>query len=332
MSTVADSNLVIAHNPDPDSRLPYLLRLPIHGGLVFRTAGTWPREKALFCYPMSTQEWPTDPDIVEELPLRSARRRGAAIEIVLERARENRSQLVYTKARGRDVVFWQSARTRKQSRPQVSTPTARAAGITDLHLLIDTRERYPYTFASQQATTSRQSLPVGDYGVKVGEELVGVVERKTLEDLTTSLMNGKLRYLMGDLTTLPRAAVVVEERYSKLFDLTHVRPSAVLDALAELQVRWPEVPVTFCQTRKLAEEWTYRYLAAVRVWAETEQVVTGVVRHGGSRPPRLRLITATDGPSAAEIRAWAQAQGLAISDRGRIPAPIRAAWDRAHPQ
>lgn len=32
--------LLIAVNPDPDSRLPYLLRLPIGGGLVLRTAGT----------------------------------------------------------------------------------------------------------------------------------------------------------------------------------------------------------------------------------------------------------------------------------------------------
>ena len=44
------------------------------------------------------------------------------------RSRENRSQLVFTTARGRDVVFWQSPRTRKQARPNVRTPTARAAG------------------------------------------------------------------------------------------------------------------------------------------------------------------------------------------------------------
>ena len=35
--------LLIALNPDPDSRLPYLLRLPLGGGMVFRTSGTWPR-------------------------------------------------------------------------------------------------------------------------------------------------------------------------------------------------------------------------------------------------------------------------------------------------
>ena len=68
--------------------------------MVFRTAGTWPRTKALFCYPVSVDEWPTDPDIVERTHLRSCVRRGAAIDVILDRGRENRSQIVFTKARG----------------------------------------------------------------------------------------------------------------------------------------------------------------------------------------------------------------------------------------
>lgn len=69
---------------------------------------------------------------------------------VLDRSRENRSQLVFTTARGRVAVFWQSARTRKQARPNVRTPTARAAGITELEIVVDAHEQYPYRFADQQ--------------------------------------------------------------------------------------------------------------------------------------------------------------------------------------
>ena len=53
--------LLIARNPDPDSRLPYLLLLPLAGGMVFRTSGTWPRTSALYCYPVSADEWPEAP-------------------------------------------------------------------------------------------------------------------------------------------------------------------------------------------------------------------------------------------------------------------------------
>jgi hypothetical protein len=132
--------LLIAVNPDPDSRLPYLLRLPLDGGMLFRTSGTWPRTTALYCHPVAAEEWPAEPEIVERVALRSCQRRGAAIDLILDRARENRSQLVFTTARDRDAVFWQSPRTRKQARPNVRTPTARAAGITELDIIIDSRE------------------------------------------------------------------------------------------------------------------------------------------------------------------------------------------------
>jgi hypothetical protein len=36
----------------------------------------------------------------------------------------------------------------------------------------------------------------------------------------------------------------------------------VADGLAELQVRYPSVPIVFCETRQLAQEWAYRFLGA----------------------------------------------------------------------
>src|SRR5258705_2558582 len=206
--------LLIVSNPDQESPLRYLLRVPIAGGLVFRTAGTWPRTKALFCYPMPPEAWPDDGEVVERVPLRSCVRRGAAIEVVADRARENRSQLVFTTGRGREMVFWQSPRTVKQARPNVALPKARAGGLVDLEIIVDTRERYAYRFAGQAVTTGSRALNCGDYGVVADGRLVAAIERKSLPDLVSSVTNGKLRYALGDLAALPRAAVVVEDRYS----------------------------------------------------------------------------------------------------------------------
>jgi hypothetical protein len=139
--------LLIAVNPDPESRLKYLMRLPLAGGMVFRTSGTWPRTTALYCHPVAADDWPAEPDVVERVPLRSCARRGAAIDLVLDRGR----QLVFTKAQGRDVVFWQSPRTRRQARPNVRTPTARAAGFGDLEIVADSHERYPYRFPTSRS-------------------------------------------------------------------------------------------------------------------------------------------------------------------------------------
>jgi hypothetical protein len=324
--------LLIARNPDPDSTLPYLLRLPLAGGMVFRTAGTWPRTKALFCYPVSVDEWPSEPDIVEQATLRSCVRRGAAIDVILHRGRENRSQIVFTKARGRDMVFWQSPRTRKQARPNVQTPTARAAGIAELEIIVDSHERYAYRFGGQQVQILKRALPCGDYGVVVDEQLVASVERKSLADLVASLTGGKLRYAIAELAALPRAALVVEDRYSQVFKLDRVRPALVVDGLAELQIRWPNVPIVFCETRQLAEEWTYRFLAAAQAWAETEHaaiakltppgIAGSATEHGEDAPPPE--------PSTAEVRAWARAAGLTVPDRGKLRPDIWAAWRNAH--
>lgn len=321
--------MLIAANPQPDSRLRYLLRLPQPGGdLVFRTSGTWPRVKALYCHPMSLDEWPADAEVIERLPLQSCQRRGAAIDVILQRGRENRSQIVFTTARGREVVFWQSPRTRKQARPNVRTPTARAQGIEELQVLVDAHERYAYTFSSQQVSIVKRALPCGDYGITVDGSLVASVERKSLPDLVSGLTTGKLRFQVAHLSALPRAAVVVEDRYSQLFRHNFVRPAVVADALAELQIRWPSVPIVFCETRQLAEEWTYRFLAAAHTWALTEEAAQQ--RISGERIAISGPAGAESEPSTAEVRAWARDAGLPVPDRGRLRPEIWQAWRDAH--
>jgi ERCC4 domain-containing protein len=251
---------VIARNPDPDSSLPFLVRLPLGAaGVALKVRETWPRTAKVYCH--RADQWPAEPDIVERVSVRSCVRRGAAIDLVLDRGRENRSQFVFTQARGREVIFWQSARTNKQARPRVAVPTARAAGQV-LEILVDSHERYPWTFAKQQAITTRQALLAGDYAVSVDDQIVAAVERKSLTDLVATLTSGKLRYLLADLAVVPRAAVVIEDRWSAVFKLDRVRPSIVAEGLAEAQVRFPSIPIVFCETRPLAQEWAYRFLGA----------------------------------------------------------------------
>lgn len=264
--------LLIARNPDPESSLPYLVRIPLGSGIVLRTRETWPRTTKVYCH-RDPEGWPDEPDIVEEIPLRSVTRRGPAIDLVADRTREARSQFVITRARGREMIFWQSARTSKVARPNVSLPTARAAGLTELSILVDTRERYAWKFTHQQASTVKQALTIGDYGVEHAGEVVGVVERKSLGDLTSSLTGGKLGYRVAALAECRHAAVVVEDRYSAIFKLDHVRPSVVAEMLAELQVRHPSVPIVFAENRALAQEWTFRFLGAALLAAQQADAV-----------------------------------------------------------
>jgi hypothetical protein len=253
---------VVARNPEPDSTLPYLISLPLGAErLVLKAREVWPRTAKVYCH--RAEEWPEVPDVIEDVEVRSCVRRGPAVDLVLARARENRSQLVFARLKnGREAIFWQTPKTTRRARPGVRVPTRRASGWPVLPVVIDTRERYPYRFVRQQVSLERRALHAGDYGVELDGRLVAAVERKTVADLAHVLVDGSIGYLLADLSSLPRAAVVVEDRYADLYKLEHVKEGFVPDLLARVQVRWPSVPIVFCETRPLAEQWTYRFLGA----------------------------------------------------------------------
>ena len=316
-------DFLIAHNPDRSSTLPYLVRLPLaQGPVVLKVKDTWPRTSKIYCHPST--DWPDDPEIVERVVVRSCVRRGAAIDLTLDRYRENRSQFVFTRARGRDVVFWQSARTQRQARPNVATPTARSHGRS-LEIVVDSNERYAWKFERQQATTKKRKLTVGDYAIEASGATVGVVERKSLQDLVSTLTGGKLWYLLAELALVEHAAVVVEDRYSQIFKLDWVRPLTVTEGIAEAAVRYPAVPILFCETRQLAQEWSFRFLGAAIEAHHNDRAGEQVV----SNLPGAES-SASTGPSTREVRSWALETGIDVSDRGRLRPEVWAAYHDHH--
>jgi hypothetical protein len=50
--------------------------------------------------------------------------------------------------------------------------------------------------------------------------------------------------------------------------------------------------------------------------SSTGGAVAGVKRRPGSKPA----------PDSAAIRAWARSVGMPVTERGRVPAPVRDAW------
>jgi hypothetical protein len=97
--------------------------------------------------------------------------------------------------------------------------------------------------------------------------------------------------------------------------------------LAEVQVRWPEVPIVFAETRPLAEEWTYRYLGAALADASVRAATSeleGTLAPAGALAPRP--------PSTADMRAWARRAGIDVPAGGRLRPDVVAAYEAAHLQ
>ncbi len=90
--------------------------------------------------------------------------------------------------------------------------------------------------------------------------VLAAVERKSLENLAATLSDGTLAFQMQRLAELALAAVVIEARYSALYKLEHVNGSWLADQIARLEVRYPEIRLVFADSRRFAEEWTYRFL------------------------------------------------------------------------
>jgi ERCC4 domain-containing protein len=260
-----ERRFVVARNPDPDSSLPYLLRVPVGAGLTLKAAEPWPLSSRVYCHPL---ERPVDGelDVLQEVGVRMCAWRGRAVDLVLDRARHNRSQFVFTTARGRPAVFWQTPFVARRARPGGRVPRAPASGAGGMTMEVDTRERRPYGFAGREVELSRAALFAGDYAVRGPSGIHAAVERKTGDDFVTSATSGALAFAMADLSALPAAAVVVEDRYSALVAHSRVRPGFMAELIARLQVRAPNVPIVYAESRSVAEDWTYRFLATA--WRE----------------------------------------------------------------
>lgn len=254
---------VIAKNPIEGSRLPYLLRLPLAPRpLILAARADWPVEKDVYCYELT--DWPADAEVLACVPVVSCQRRGAAVELVLDRAQRRRSMFVWTMSKqGKRLVFWRSERSMRSTRPGVRAPHARGLDGA-MTVVIDTRERYPWRFATNPVTTERRRLPVGDYGVFDGDELAAVVERKKLQEFVGAAVSGQLALAMAELAAMPRAAVVIEGRLGKLLaaDQTRVKPGWILNLTAALQAAYPNVPLLFAESGPLAADLAYRWLSA----------------------------------------------------------------------
>jgi hypothetical protein len=235
----------VARNPDTQSRLPFLVRLPIDGGIVLKARDSWPRLTRVFCSQEGTP-WDESAGLVDEVDVLVCHRRGAAVDLVLDRPQLARSQFVFTTARGRPAVWWQTQKTAQSANPGARVPQGRAAG--PLTIVVDTREKYGWKFANLLVTTERRALPgEGDRGGRA---------------VRVHHCNGSLAFQMQRLAESGRAAVVVEGGYPELFRTQPGRGSWLADMLGRLAVRYPEVPIIFAGSRKFAEEWAYRFLGA----------------------------------------------------------------------
>lgn len=316
-------DLLIARDPIPGGRLPYLLSLPVAGEapLILACAEVWPGAKDVFCQPLSS--WPPDAQLLETLPVEQCWRVGKAVHLVLQRRQRRRSLFVWTTKGERQLIFWRSQRSMGAARPGLKVPAARGLD-GPLEIAVDVRERYGWRFGGLQATLVKRELPVGDYGIFLDGRLVAAVERKTPADLAGSAIAGTVAFALAELEALPHACLVVEGRFSDLLKATkdQVQPDWLLSVMAALQLRHPRVAWTFAETRDLAQAYAYRWLAAAR-----QAALEGSAGKGAGEAGEGSAAGEAGGMTAGGLTAD---EGTAAGQRNRQPAAVRVRTGRGH--
>jgi hypothetical protein len=81
----------------------------------------------------------------------------------------------------------------------------------------------------------------------------------------------------------------------------------------------------------LSEEHAFALRNDIGQWSDYARRIGGRRKHKAKDKAQTNGHKASASPSsAAEIRAWAQSQGVEVPPRGRVPADVRAAFEQAN--
>jgi len=249
-------------------RFPYLLTILENGRVRQKllVQDAWPAEgKNTFCLRPERHSQPWQCLAVKErVPIKALKARGKMLSVVLDRSVRKRCEFLFTEKRYKsgagsyEQIFWRTQDYFRQRPASIRTRPAERVEV-----LIDTQERYPYKFASSR----RERLPVGDYGVAGPESgMLALVERKTFRDFLHSLKSINTVHLtLTELAAYPFAAMVVEAPFHYFLDQSRLGPygfraATVEKLIMELYASHPAVHLVFLENRKVAQRWCASFL------------------------------------------------------------------------
>ena len=130
-------------------------------------------------------------------------------------------------------------------------------------IVVDTREQTPWSFDPDRVDTVVGTLRTGDYSLAGHTDDVAI-ERKSLDDLVGSLIQGRERFEreLERLRTFTLRAVIVEGSYLDIASHRYVsraHPSAVFGSICCLHVDF-SVPFLLADTRAIGARVAQRML------------------------------------------------------------------------
>ncbi len=267
---------ILYKNSDIDNKnFPYILFLEKNPGnnICLKTQDKWPATgKKIFCKykgEISEENLPQS-EIVETNYISSMKQYGKKLTIILDRKIKKRCWFIFiekeykTKQGKYYQVFWDTQSYAVSERPGAYISTGGKKTKFD-EIIIDINEKYPYKFENQNIT--KKKLDVGDYALKIGDEIIAVAERKTLNDFKAQL--AKLDVLKTQLLELSKykyKAVIFEAPFADFMDndkLKYYPGYFVSEVITQLMVEFKDIQFVFLSNRKVAQEWLFRWFKRI---------------------------------------------------------------------
>ncbi len=252
----------MARNPQADSKLPYLVQLPLEGGLVLKARETWPSSARVYCHRFE-EPWPAGRRGDRSASRYPAVAAGAARRSIwcwrVARGRGRSSSLRRCAGAARS-----SGRPNGPRKPPIRAPESRVAGrCASRSRSWSTRGSdtptgsppCPSTVTARRcprATTASAALPANCWPPSSARR-----SRTSRPRSRTAVLPSRWdawrscrsrRWRWRDATR-------------QLLTHAHAPAGWLADQLVRLQTRYPQVPVVFLDSRRHAEDWTHRFLA-----------------------------------------------------------------------
>jgi len=256
-------------------RFPYKLYIeeyPSHF-LCLNVQDRWPGpNKQIYCLREGHFDEKELPAIepIEICNILSKREYGKKMEILLNRKIKKRCWFLFLEKEYKtkpgefyEQIFWITQSSAKIRRKGAYIPKGSKELV--LEVILDKRERYPYRF--EKAIIKKENLPVGDYGLVKDGKVIAVVERKTLDNFIHEISTyDVLKISLQEMRQFRYRAVVFESPYADFINPkknNFYKPTYIAEILADLFVSFPDIQFVFCDNRKFANEWIYRWFSRI---------------------------------------------------------------------
>ena len=147
-----------------------------------------------------------------------------------------------------------------------------------IKILIDTREKKPFTFASYDAEIESKAIDAGDYTVEGYENFVRIERKANANELLGNIGANWARFTreMEKLRGIPYKCIVVSgpDNFNYYYEkgLTKLTPGFAYRQISLLHIEYG-VPVYFLANPAAAENFTYRYfLRAINAHRSRSQI------------------------------------------------------------